>query len=1125
MRIPSVLAALVAVLLMPSAAAFAGQPGDFNAARFGTAPILMQDRPSEYAPALTDGDNRTSSHVSTRIDSANNRIPTPVQIEWRQPRDIYLVRLVFEGQAPNPDEVEIQWWRRIWPDNGEGGWLKLDDPFNGGFITAAAEATRPNDNTLEFRFKPLEKTEAPGITKTGFDYRSTYKIRALVKVPARIAEIECYTDSNWKRAGFDISFYDGKFEGRFEGRNAFVEQASISPGKAARAQITIRYADNPNRLSPDRGYIIVRQNGKGQDFSFFAADVLSEKTIFIRDLNVRVTHDLVNVHIEPKWRPAGSWDATIVEKVAASPEQTFERAMKEIPRKWIDVAHMGLPVLRQEVSIDAQACIFIYSKSLRGPGKEVDVSPQFPEEWSMRRLTQVTNSVSFGPPSPKRITRRLEDGYLPVIHSKWEQDGISYHQTIFAAALDPEVTRKSLALPRPAPRPIGKGIHAANFGSDLRGDEPICALSRMEIINPGKTEQTAYIWLKPNPMSPMSISPEGLLVLDKPTKPSVGKDHTPIGGQVDIRGKGQLAYLKDFVPEGGDPKDARDVIRYTVKLAPGEKHAIVIKVPYIEQMTAAEVAQFKALDWESSHEQIARLWKNRLAKAVESYKVPQPELMNLYRTNLWHVLIGTDRDVPTGLYQHGAGTYAYPMYANETMMVQRSLEMRGEVEEARRLVEPYLMSQGVRSLPGNFKSKDGLLYAAAPQGYDHYTAQGYNMHHGFILWAAAEHYLWTRDRSYLKAIAPKLIAACDWITRERKATMVLNPDDTRPLEYGLAPAGDLEDVDEFLYFYTTNAYYYLGMNATAEALAQAGYWEDAARIAAAANAYAQDIMTSVREAVATSPVVKLLDGSYVPYVPHRAYAPTDRGEGWIREALYCALHLESCGLIKPNDPLVTWILQDLEDRIFLSEESGPGRGRITNMEDQYFSLGGFNPQPNLLDNGLTYLRRNQIANWTRAFFNIYSASIYPDTVCFSECVPPFADGGGPLYKTPDESKFIQFMRQMLILEMGDTLCIGRGVPRAWMTDGKSVEMKDAPTHFGPMGMKITSAVSKGRIIADLNLPKRNPPRSVLLSLRHPEGKKIKTVTVNGKSTKTFDPTTGVIRLNGTANKVRVAAYY
>ena len=622
----------------------------------------------------------------------------------------------------------------------------------------------------------------------------------------------------------------------------------------------------------------------------------------------------------------------------------------------------------------------------------------------------------------------------------------------------------------------------------------------------------------------MSIRGDGLLVLDAPTRPPATKGLTPVWGQIDIQAKAKLDHLKDFFPKRKDRAGPRDIIRYSIRLAPREKHAIFLKVPYIEQLSPTELSQFRALEWETSHGDVVRLWKQRLAEAIDTYQVPDPELMNLYRANVWHVLITTDRDPPTGLYEHGAGTYEYPVYANETMMVVRSLEMRGEHEEARRLFEPLLVSQGARGLPGNFKSRHGVLYAAAPEGYDHYTAQGYNMHHGFVLWAAAEHYLWTRDKQYLESIAPNLVAACDWITREREATKVLNPDGSRPIEWGLAPAGDLEDVEEYLYWYATNGYYYLGMKTTANVLAEIDHPE-AGRIAADAAAYADDILASVRESVATSPVVKLLDGTYVPFIPPRAYALTDRKEGWIREALYCDLHLVDCGLIAPDDTLATWILHGLEDRIFMSSESGYGpEDGLGKPREQFFSYGGFNPQPNLLDNSIVYLKRGQVPNFLRAFWNTYGISIYPDVQCFAESVS-FGMGGGPLYKTPDECKFIQWMRQMLILETGDELHLARGVPGAWMKAGKSILLRKAPTYFGPMDMKITSAAAGDEIRADVSLPWRNPPESVCLYLRHPDGRRMKSVRVNGQDWGEFDAATGRVTVPGTAGKVAVVAAY
>ena len=59
-------------------------------------------------------------------------------------------------------------------------------------------------------------------------------------------------------------------------------------------------------------------------------------------------------------------------------------------------------------------------------------------------------------------------------------------------------------------------------------------------------------------------------------------------------------------------------------------------------------------------------------------------------------------------------------------------------------------------------------------------------------------------------------------------------------------------------------------------------------------------------------------------------------------------------------------------------------------------------------------------------------------------------------------------------------------------------MKNAPTHFGTVAYEIVSDVDHGKITATVEMPSRNPPKSVLLRLRHPKALPIKSVTVNGK---------------------------
>jgi hypothetical protein len=442
----------------------------------------------------------------------------------------------------------------------------------------------------------------------------------------------------------------------------------------------------------------------------------------------------------------------------------------------------------------------------------------------------------------------------------------------------------------------------------------------------------------------------------------------------------------------------------------------------------------------------------------------------------------------------GAATHHYRNYLNETMMVARALEMRGEHEEAAALLQPFIDCQGVKGLPGNFQSRQGVLYAAHPTEPDHYTAQGYNMHHGWGLWAIAEHFAWTRDTNHLRRVADTLVAGCDWVTRERQATRVKRPDGSRRIEHGLAPAGDLEDVEEYLYWYATDAYYYLGMKHAAAALASIGH-PAAARLASDAAAFLADIQASVAESVATTPVVRLRDGTWVPFVPPRAYALTHLKEGWIREGLYPALHLRD-GEVYPDDhPYVDWLLQDQEDNIFLSQESGYG---VKEAKANFFHFGGFTLQPNLVDLPIAYLKRDQVPNFLRGFYNTAWASLYPETMCFAEWVPYYGRGGGPLFKTPDECKFIQWMRYMLILERGDALELGLGVPRAWMADGKRVRVRRAATYFGKIDLEIESRMVRNEILARAKLDPTTHPQAISLRLRSPDGRAIRSATVNGR---------------------------
>ena len=73
--------------------------------------------------------------------------------------------------------------------------------------------------------------------------------------------------------------------------------------------------------------------------------------------------------------------------------------------------------------------------------------------------------------------------------------------------------------------------------------------------------------------------------------------------------------------------------------------------------------------------------------------------------------------------------------------------------------------------------------------------------------------------------------------------------------------------------------------------------------------------------------------------------------------------------------------------------------------------------------------------------------------------------------------------------------------------------------------EIVSDVDNGRITAKVEMPSRNPPKSVLLRFRHPESAPIKSVEVNGKPWRDFDPVKEAVKLHDLTGSASVVVDY
>lgn len=1045
--------------------------------------------------------------VGNRVDLVPFGVTTTdarsVTVEWENPRDVHEVRISAASLKPEDvDKVHIEYWGSIWPANGTGGWMRLDDPWNGEWVRPAVkpQPDPQSQATWVFQFPPLTKAE----WKSSLDdknqsaptFRRALKIRVVTddsSLPGTMT-VSALGQSHWRQAEFDIHLR-GLSAGRephttaaytveitnghlvtldlFPGTLSTTKREAEAlsflgtpvPGSVSGGRIKVLYAETDRDDSADRTRITVRLGGAGSPgFSFVPQDVLRDGVMRIPDLGALICESSTGITPANDPGPAGRyWQRPVRTRLTERPEMTRQMAMAGIPRlqpaPWVP---LGVPSARQEFFVSANGDWSVWGLSLntdngrdaqRWPFQKTFGNERLPDRLDF--LLDTSEQPRFKGNDREGAVRYLEDGHLPLIHAEWQTGPIHYHHQLAATVL------------------IG------DYGDDVtrKGDETVVLLGKLTVTNNDSSPQTAKLHLRYSLNVPIAVDESGLVKL----LPREG--FTVPDGLIATRGI--LGRASWTVQPSTDEKSPA-VLAAQIPLKAGESRSLYFKTPFVELLDASEFERLKSIDFDIEVPKVLDYWRKRLDRGMV-IDVPDKAVNDFYKANLWHNVITTDRDPVTGLYNQGVGTVTYRVFANETVMIARSMDMRGEHVEAQRFIEPMLHYQGSEALKGRFSTQEGAFHGAGQ-----YTHGEYAMNHGFVLWGIGDHYFMTRDRAYLERVAPQVVKGCEFLISERASTFTPSGKPRLPY-HGLAPASSLEDVVEYQYWFATNAYFYLGMKRAAQALSHIRH-PAAKRLAEEAEKYRRDIEAAMREATTRAAAVQRRDGYWIPYVPSRVYHWKHLTEGWIREALYPALHLASAEVVSPNDPLMTWMLDDLEDNIFFSWQSGYN---VEDYEKTWFERGAVTLQPCLVDTPTLYMARNEPQASLRSFWNTYALSIHPDTACFAEWARRFGQPGGPLYKTSDESRWVMWLRQFLIWEDGDILWFGRGLPREWLQDGKSVRIERAKTIFGTASMVIQSNSDQGLIRVTLELPTRQTPKETWLRLRHPAGKRPHKVFIEG----------------------------
>jgi hypothetical protein len=471
-------------------------------------------------------------------------------------------------------------------------------------------------------------------------------------------------------------------------------------------------------------------------------------------------------------------------------------------------------------------------------------------------------------------------------------------------------------------------------------------------------------------------------------------------------------------------------------------------------------------------------WQDVMAGSADIV-VPDPLLTLLIRASRVHCMIAARNDHGERVAPWIASLFYGPL-ESEGHSIIRGMMFTGHEDFARRALEYYIARYDDR----------GFLTTG-------YTVMGTGWH----LWALGEFYALTRDEAWMRRAAPDVARVCTWVMAQLDKTKHRDPDGQKVPGYGLMPPAVMADWEVFNYYFCLNGYYYAGLRGAGEALRDIG-WDGADQILACAADLRDDILRAFHDVQSLAPVFQLRDGSWVPEYPTHAYAPSpianfyageDSGRSWAYDVELGAHHLIPQGVMSPNSQDAAWMTNHMEDVQFLSD--GWFYYPAEQNKADWFNLGGFaKVQPFYARTAEVHALRDDVRPFIRSYFNAVVSLLNREDLSLWE---HFVNGA--YNKTHETGYFLYQSRTVFVMERGDELWLAPFAATQWFEDGKSIMVSRVPTFFGPVSFETHSHVFEGYITAKIDPPRRNPPKTIVLRLRHPKGAAIRDVKVHGSN--------------------------
>ena len=457
---------------------------------------------------------------------------------------------------------------------------------------------------------------------------------------------------------------------------------------------------------------------------------------------------------------------------------------------------------------------------------------------------------------------------------------------------------------------------------------------------------------------------------------------------------------------------------WRAKLPPRKSAETTFRVPFVP---VSRAAAFDAEDAGVWLDRTVRFWRDLLGQGAR-IAVPCAKATQALRAAHVCQFIANDHGV-----LHGGEGFYDEFYIRDGGYQILELEEAGLWDAAAKAMDAYLHAQRP---DGRFETQK-----------DQFDANGQ------ALWVLWQYWKITGDRDWLRRAYPQMRRAVEWIKKARREA----PSDS-PFA-GVLPTAPADG--EFLWDGKHHIVGYdlwnlRGLLCTADAARAVGASSDAQEFEREAADYRRAIDAAWQRTG----------------LPHFPPSWEKAGTHWGNtETLW------PTELFARDDPRVTALLAEVRER----HGGGFAEGTIRWTG----AAGAIHPYMSSYTT-MASLARGEHERFAEEFYwyllHSSASHAFPEGIFFkrryawSETIPHVTGA----------ANFAFLLRHALVHERGEELHLLLGVPDWWLDPGQEIRVEDAPTHFGPLSLRVRG-IERG-VEVKLTSLRRSPPRRIVLHL-------------------------------------------